>query len=101
MVENLARDKTTPIGRAIGGPWDDTERLLREAVWQLQTLNASYFNMHRDKGTDAVDPEPIKAPPLTVYQRAAEAQRAKPDARQQAIEQNLLEVLARSQQQHK
>lgn len=98
MVEQLARDTSTPIGRAINGPWGDHERLLHSIEWQLQRLHASYYNTNRDKGKALLEPEPLAQPEPTTYQALAERQRTAPDVQQVAVEQGLLAVLSRTQE---
>lgn len=97
MVEGIPLTPETPVGRAVLGPWGDRDRMLRLAVWELQRLNASYYNAHRGQGAEAATPRPLPEPEPTEYQiEAAKAARKKPDA-EIAYEHSLLEVIARNQ----
>lgn len=96
MVEGLPRDPSTPIGRAINGPWDDTNRLLNGVIWELRILVASFANSKRAANTAAVEPKEPSWPEPTVYQRDAVSAAAQGDERQRASEDQLLAALART-----
>lgn len=97
MVEGIPLDPTTPLGRIIGGPWSDTERLLHMVAQGLMTLNASYRNVNRPKGSEATKPEKIPTPEPTRYQRKAEKRRKAGTRHQRVSEAGLLAVLAQNQ----
>lgn len=95
MVEGLPRDPSTPIGRAINGPWGDTERLLHGLLWEMRILNASFVNSKKRENVAAVEPKFPTEPEPTIYQREAKARAARGDENQRKSEQQLLSVLTR------
>lgn len=97
MVEAVPLDPSTPIGRVISGPWSDTDRLLHVVASVLKTLNASYYNLNRPKGSEASRPEQVPTPELTYYQRKAEKRRVLGSKHQRKSEAGLLAVLAENQ----
>jgi len=98
MVQGLAMDQTTPIGRIVGGPWGDRERLLADVATTLRHIAAGYMNVHRPAGTPPVDVEPIPVPTPTVYQRKAAKRRAHDTRHERESEAGLLAVLARDRE---
>lgn len=93
MVENLPRDNSTPLGRAVNGPWNEQSYMLQALVWEMRRLNANYYNANREKGTEAMEPEVPPVPPLTEYQQATQQNKAPRDERDIASETQLLAVL--------
>lgn len=93
MVDGLARDSTTPIGRVVGGPWDDTEHLLRVLAAEVAALRADYENVHRKQGSEPRTPPDIPTPPATRYQRKAAKQGRPQDQHARRSEAGLLAVL--------
>lgn len=96
MVEGIPTDTpTTPIGRAINGPWGDIHRLLHVTGEALIQLNANYYNANRGKDSPAIEAEKLWKPELTPYQQEAEngqkADDLTPEERQE-IENDLLSL---------
>lgn len=100
MVDHLDRSSRTPIGRAISGPWDDTEQLLRLAVLEMRQFFTAYYNAHKRDGAPLVEPEFIESPPLTKYQHASRQAKLveSSDADQPRAEQDLLAVLQQARE---
>lgn len=94
MIDGLARDPSSPLGRAIGGPWDDTNHLLNGIVWELRVLVASFANSKRAENTPSVEPTFPTFPEPTWYQRRAKKKAEKATKTQRAAEDHLLAVLA-------
>lgn len=95
MVDGLARDSSTPVGRAYSGPWSDLHYLVHFAATEVQFLRADFENVHRAEGLEARTPTPLTTPESTHYQRKAK-KRGKPDDRRaRAAEADLLAVLNR------
>ena len=95
MCEGVPRTPDTPMGRALHGPWSDSDRLLHMATSVLQQLLAVQFNSKRQKGTQPFEPAEIPTPPLTIWQEKKKQQDREPE---REAEQGLLAVLARNQQ---
>lgn len=90
MVEGIARDPSTPLGRAVNGPWREGDYLAREAVAALRALVTSYLNVHRSQGTPAREVDPVPLPPLTRYQRKAQKRSRRGEKRLNAADLELM-----------
>lgn len=93
MVEGLAADHTSPVGRKISGPWSDQHRLQLLAAQAVRNMEAMLANRWRTEGSQPVKPEPIPVPALTEWQR--EVQAAKKNPAHDAAEADLLKVLGK------
>ena len=76
MVEGIPFDPSTPVGRAINGPWGTGEHLMAHAVDASRTLATAFYNHHRKQGQPTAEVDLLSRPKLTRYQRKAE-QRAR------------------------
>lgn len=60
MVENLPPNNAA--ARAINGQWGDGERLLHDISSNLRILNASFYNVNREKGKPQQEPKLLPTP---------------------------------------
>lgn len=94
MVEGVPLTATTPVGRAINGPWSDQHRLLHVIGSAMISLDTNFYNVHRERNATPAETKPLWRPELTAYQKEAAETPDVDMEHRTASEEDLLKVLS-------